>query len=471
MKIIPVILSGGSGSRLWPLSRSAYPKQLIPLISKKTMLQETLFRLSGWKDIGDPVIICGNEHRFIVAEQIRDININPQVIILEPEGRNTAPAIAAAALSLIDEEDSAMLVLPADHVIKNTKAFEEIVKTALKHLNDERLVTFGIEPISADTGYGYIQLGKSIPNIEKSFEIKRFVEKPDSKTAESYLQSGDYLWNSGMFLFKPKTFINELDKFEPKMVKQVNLALANSYNDLDFLRLSEDDFKLSPSNSIDYAVMEKTKFGVILRTDIGWSDIGSWEALSSISEKDKYGNTLRGDTFTLETTDTFIRSESRLVASIGVENLVIIDTPDALLVTNKSKTQDVKKIVEYINTMGRKEHEHHKKVFRPWGYYESLIKSSNFQVKSIIIKPGEKLSLQLHKKRAEHWVVVSGIALVTIDKKQIKLIENQSTYIPIGSKHRLANIGEDILHIIEIQSGNYLEEDDIIRFDDDYGRI
>jgi len=314
-------------------------------------------------------------------------------------------------------------------------------------------------------------LGKSIPNIEKSFEIKRFVEKPDSKTAESYLQSGDYLWNSGMFLFKPKTFINELDKFEPKMLKQVNLALANSYYDLDFLRLSEDDFKLSPSNSIDYAVMEKTKFGVILRTDIGWSDIGSWEALSSISEKDKYGNTLRGDTFTLETTNTFIRSESRLVASIGVENLVIIDTPDALLVTNKSKTQDVKKIVEHINNIGRKEHEQHKKVFRPWGYYESLIKSNNFQVKSIIIKPGEKLSLQLHKKRAEHWVVVSGIALVTIDKKQIKLIENQSTYIPIGSKHRLENIGEDILHIIEIQSGNYLEEDDIIRFDDDYGRI
>lgn len=471
MKIIPVILSGGSGSRLWPLSRSAYPKQLIPLISKKTMLQETLFRLSGWKDIDDPIIICGNEHRFIVAEQIRDININPKVIILEPEGRNTAPAIAAAALSLIDEEGSAMLVLPADHVIKNTKAFEKIVKTALKHLNDEKLITFGIEPISADTGYGYIQLGESIPNIEKSFKIKRFVEKPDSKTAESYLQSGDYLWNSGMFLFKPKTFINELDKFEPKIVKQVNLALANSYNDLDFLRLSEDDFKLSPSNSIDYAVMEKTKFGIILRTDIGWSDIGSWEALSSISEKDKYGNTLRGDTFTLETTNTFIRSESRLVASIGVENLVIIDTPDALLVTNKSKTQDVKKIVEYINTMGRKEHEHHKKVFRPWGYYESLIKSSNFQVKSIIIKPGEKLSLQLHKKRAEHWVVVSGSALVTVDKKQIKLIENQSTYIPIGSKHRLANIGEDILHIIEIQSGNYLEEDDIIRFDDDYGRI
>lgn len=474
MKIIPVILSGGSGTRLWPLSRSAYPKQLLSLVSEKTMLQETLLRLDKWEIVERPIIVCGNDHRFIVAEQLRAINIDPKVIILEPEGRNTAPAIAAASMLLNSDpdsdSDSVMLILPADHVIKDVKAFERIVMAAIDHAKNNKLVTFGITPSSADTGYGYIQLGKVISGFDSSFEIKRFVEKPDLKTAKNYLQSEKYFWNSGMFLFKPSVFIEELLKYEPKMVTQVQLAIDNSYNDLEFLRLSEKDFKECPSNSIDYAVMEKTEHGIIVRTEIGWSDIGSWEALSSISTKDKNGNTLQGDTFALDTKNTFIRSESRLVATLGIKDLVIVDTQDALLISNKKNTQDVKKIISHIKSEKRTEHDEHKKVFRPWGHYESLILADNFQVKSIIIKPGSKLSLQMHTKRAEHWVVVSGVASVTIDDNEITLYENQSTYIPIASKHRLANTGKKLLHIIEIQSGAYLGEDDIVRFDDAYGR-
>jgi len=470
MKIIPVILSGGSGSRLWPLSRSTYPKQLLSLVSEQTMLQETLSRLAKWENVERPIIVCGNDHRFIVAEQLRAIDVDPKVIVLEPEGRNTAPAIAAASILLNSEPDSAMLILPADHVIRDVETFEKIVLTAINHAKNNKLVTFGITPSSADTGYGYIQLGNEISGFNNSYEIKHFIEKPDLKTAKKYLQSGKYLWNSGMFLFKPSAFIGELLKYEPKMVSQVQLAIDNSYKDLDFLRLSEKDFKECSSNSIDYAVMEKTELGVIVRSEIGWSDIGSWEALSSISTKDKNGNTLQGDIFALDTKNTYIRAESRLVAAIGIEDLIIVDTQDALLISDKKNTQDVKKIISYIKSKKRTEHDEHKKIFRPWGHYESLILSDNFQVKSIIIKPGGKLSLQMHNKRTEHWVVVSGEASVTIDDKETMLYENQSIYIPIACKHRLSNAGKKLLHIIEIQSGTYLGEDDIVRFDDAYGR-
>lgn len=470
MKIIPVVLSGGSGTRLWPMSRAALPKQLLPLVSELSMLQETLDRLSGWAEIDAPIVVCGNDHRFMVAEQLRELNIIAKSIMLEPVGRNTAPAIAAAAMALADEPEALMLVLPADHVIRDVAAFELAVKCASVAAEAGRLVTFGIQPNCPETGYGYIQSGLAISDAEGCFEVSRFVEKPNLETAENYVKSGDFFWNSGMFLFKPGVYLAELAKYRPQIIQQVKLAFQNSYQDLDFCRLEESAFSASPSDSIDYAVMENTSLAAVVPVDIGWSDVGSWTALWDVQARDEDGNSLRGDVFTLDVQDSLIRSESRIVAAIGLNDLIIVETSDAVLVAHKDYAQDVKKVVDYLKLNGRSEHEEHSRVCRPWGWYECIDNGDRFKVKRIMVKPGEKLSLQMHHHRAEHWVVVSGTALVTRDGSDEVLTENQSTYIPIGVKHRLENPGKLPLHLIEVQSGGYLGEDDITRFEDTYGR-
>lgn len=471
LKIVPIVLSGGSGTRLWPMSRAALPKQLLPLVSELSMLQETLSRLSGWVHIDSPIVVCGNDHRFMVAEQLRALNITPKSIMLEPIGRNTAPAIAAAALALINEPEALMLVLPADHVIRDIDAFEQAVIRAVVAAEFGRLVTFGIQPGSPETGYGYIQSGDAIANADGCFEVSQFVEKPDLETAESYLNSGDFFWNSGMFLFKPSVYLAELEKFKPKIIKQVKLALEGSYQDLDFCRLEEKAFTESPSDSIDYAVMEKTSLAAVVSVDIGWNDVGSWTALWEVQAKDVDGNYLRGDVIALDVHDSFIRSESRIVAAIGLDDLIIVETPDAILVAHKNCAQDVKKVVDQLKRNSRSEHEQHSRVYRPWGWYESVDNGDRFQVKRIVVKPSAKLSLQLHHHRAEHWIVVKGTARVTRGEESYLVTENESTYIPLGTKHRLENAGKMPLEIIEVQSGGYLGEDDIERFDDHYGRL
>ena len=470
MKIIPVVLSGGSGTRLWPMSRAALPKQLLPLVSELSMLQETLDRLSSWAEIEAPIVVCGNDHRFMVAEQLRELNITAKSIMLEPIGRNTAPAIAAAAMALADEPEALMLVLPADHVISNIDAFELAVKRASVAAEAGHLVTFGIQPNSPETGYGYIQSGAAITSADGCFDVSRFVEKPNLETAESYIKSGDFFWNSGMFLFKPCVFLAELLKFRPQIIQQVQLAIQNSYQDLDFCRLEENAFSASPSDSIDYAVMELTSLAAVVPVNIGWNDVGSWAALWEVQGRDVDGNSLRGDVFALDVQDSLIRSESRMVAAIGVKDLIIVETSDAILVAHKDCAQEVKKVVDYLKLNGRSEHELHSRIYRPWGWYESIDDGERFQVKRIMVKPGAKLSLQMHHHRAEHWVVVSGTAVVTRDDAEEVLTENQSTYIPIGVKHRLENPGKMPLHLIEVQSGGYLGEDDIVRFEDTYGR-
>jgi len=470
LSIVPVILSGGSGTRLWPLSRASLPKQLLPLVSDKSMLQETLSRLSKWANVEAPIIVCGNDHRFLVAEQLRELGILPRSIMLEPMGRNTAPAIAVAANSLANSNDALMLVLPADHVIRDIDAFEKAVKTAAKAAEIGRLVTFGIRPDQPETGYGYIKLGKALEDVDACFQVGKFVEKPDLNTAQSYLDSGDYFWNSGMFLFKPQSYLAELQKFQPEISKQANLAYAGSYQDLDFCRLDEKSFAACPSDSIDYAVMERTSLAAVVPVDIGWNDVGSWTALWDVQVKDQDGNAIRGDVYTSDVSNSLIRSESRLVAVIGVEDLLVVETSDAVLVAHKDHAQDVKKVVDHLKSVKRNEHEVHSRVYRPWGWYEGIDAGERFQVKRIMVKPGEKLSLQMHHHRAEHWVVVSGSAMITVDDKTKLFSENESTYIPIGSTHRLENPGKLPLHLIEVQSGSYLGEDDIVRFQDTYGR-
>ncbi|MDP2788313.1 MAG: mannose-1-phosphate guanylyltransferase/mannose-6-phosphate isomerase [Pseudomonadota bacterium] len=470
MTIYPVILSGGSGTRLWPLSRAALPKQLLPLASDLTMVQETVQRLAGLPDIGQPLIVCNNEHRFLIAEQMHEIGIEPLGIYLEPVGRNTAPAAAIAALTLLKRDpDAVMLLLPADHLIRDVAAFHTAIRAGLDAVGAGFLVTFGIVPDAPETGYGYIQRGDVLP-AGAAHRVARFVEKPNLENAEKFLAAGDYYWNSGMFLFNCQQFLDELESTRPDILTACEEALNRGQHDLDFCRLDKTAFAACPSDSIDYAVMEHTQHAAVVPTDIGWNDIGAWSALWDVGSKDANGNVLRGDVYLDGVNDSLVRAESRMVAAIGVANLLIVETADAVLVADKNCAQDVKKIVDFLKASGRSEHEFHTRVFRPWGWYEGIDLGERFQVKRIMVKPGEKLSLQMHHHRAEHWIVVSGTARVTRDGVEELLTENQSTYIPLGTTHRLENPGRVPLHLIEVQSGSYLGEDDIVRFEDIYQR-
>ena len=466
--IIPVILSGGSGTRLWPLSRKLHPKQFIELMGKTTLFQEAVLRLP--ESIENPLIICNEEHRFLAAEQLRKINKEPKNIILEPVGRNTAPAIALAALKSIKEsEDAILLVLSADHLIQDMDKFHQAIALATKQAEQNKLVTFGIAPNKIETGYGYIKA--NISKNKNYYDIDEFVEKPDYKTAKKYVDSGGYFWNSGMFMFKASVYLSELEKYEPEILSACQKSCQTEFYDLDFIRLNEQEFLKCPSQSIDYAVMEKTKNASMVVLDANWNDVGSWTALWDSQVKDNNDNLVVGDVILDKVSDTYVHSTSnRLVSVIGLSNLIVVDTQDAVLVTNKEHAQDVKNIVEKIKKSGRLESDQHRKIFRPWGYYDSIDRGEGFQVKRILVNPGQKLSLQKHNHRSEHWVVVKGKAQVTCGEKTFQLIENQSTYISLGKVHRLENIEDTPLEIIEIQTGSYLGEDDIIRIDDDYER-
>ena len=473
MKIYPVILSGGAGTRLWPLSRAVLPKQLLPLVSDKTMLQDTVLRVTGWPDLQAPLLVCGNEHRFLVAEQLREIGVKPLGILLEHVGRNTAPAVAAAAnyLAAMDP-DAVMLVLPADHVIEHKDAFARAVARASTLVADGALATFGIVPQSPETGYGYIRRGAAVAHGEGGYQVDRFVEKPDRNTAQGFVDDGGYYWNSGMFLFSARSYLSELGEYAPAIAAAAEASVRLGYQDLDFCRLDEASFAVCPSDSIDYAVMERTSRAVVVPADIGWSDVGSWSALWEVQQAgaDENGNVQRGDVYLDGVTNSLVRATSRIVAVLGVQDLIVVETNDAVLVAHKDHVQRVKQVVDHLKLNERTEHLHHTKVYRPWGHYEGIDAGDRFQVKRITVKPGEKLSLQMHHHRAEHWVVVSGTARVTCGEKVSLLSENESTYIPIGMNHRLENPGKLPLHIIEVQSGSYLGEDDIVRFEDIYQR-
>jgi len=474
MSLIPVVLSGGSGTRLWPLSRKLMPKQFLPLTGEASMMQETLHRLRGMDELAAPVVVCNEEHRFTVAEQLRHLGMGHQGILLEPAARNTAPAIAVAAIHALrlSGEDPLLLVLPADHVIRNVRALHEAIAIARVQAEQGALVTFGIVPNEPHTGYGYIRAGQAVPSAgsQGPFAVAQFVEKPDLATAEGYVSSGEYFWNSGMFLFKASRYLEELSRFNPDMVAACENAVSVATTDLDFVRLDRAAFNQCPEDSIDYAVMEKTDLAVVVPLDAEWSDVGSWSALWEIGEKDDADNVLVGDVLCVGSKGCYARSDNHLVALIGVEDLVVVDTPDALMVAHRERSQDVKKIVDILKHDGRSEAVVHREVFRPWGKYDSIDMGTRFQVKRITVNPGASLSLQKHHHRAEHWIVVSGTAEVTCDDKVLLLGENQSTYIPLGSVHRLANPGKIPLEMIEVQSGSYLGEDDIVRFEDVYGR-
>ena len=480
--ITPVIMAGGTGSRLWPLSRKLFPKQFLKVATENTMIQETLLRLSGL-DTAQPLTICNEEHRFIVAEQLREIN-ELGTIILEPVGRNTAPAIALAALTELNKgNDPVLLVLAADHVIENTDEFQRVVKNSAELAEAGKLVTFGIVPSHAETGYGYIRAGARVEGIKlesgeletenaelEAFSVDSFVEKPDLATAEEYLASGEFYWNSGMFMFKASRYIEELAKFSPEILTACQASLEHTASDLDFIRVDADAFTACPDDSIDYAVMEKTASAVVVPLDAAWNDIGSFSAIWDLKDKDENGNVHQGDVLSHSTTNSLVIAEQKLVATVGLDNIIVVETKDSILVANKDNVQDVKKIVEQLKALGRTEADIHRQVYRPWGHYDSIDFGARDQVKRITVKPGEKLSIQMHHHRAEHWIVVAGTAKVTNGDKTFLMTENQSTYIPAGEIHALENPGVLELELIEVQSGSYLGEDDIVRFEDRYGR-
>lgn len=469
--IIPVILCGGSGTRLWPLSRKAYPKQFIDLAgSGRSMLQETWLRLQGVPDLGAAVIMCNAENRFLVAQQMQDIGADLDAVILEPCAKNTAPAVTCAALHIAaSNPDATMLVLPADHLITNEAALHESLLAASAAAEQSHLVTFGVVPTHAETGYGYICQAKPLAGLLAS-GIEEFVEKPDLATAQQYLAGGNYLWNSGMFMFKTARYLEEIGEQAPTILDACKRAVDHARRDLDFTCLDDASFNACPEDSIDYAVMEKASVRAVVDLDAGWSDVGSWSSLWDVKQKDSAGNVSVGDVVALDTSDSYVHSEHRLVAALGINNAVIIETADAVLVADRDRVQDVKAVVSQLKSSGRDEGTTHKIVYRPWGSYETICLSERFQVKKIIVTPGHKLSLQKHHHRAEHWIVVAGTAQVTCEDKVFTLSEDQSTYIPLGHKHRLENKGKIPLELIEVQTGSYLGEDDIVRYDDVYGR-
>ncbi|AMN46444.1 mannose-1-phosphate guanyltransferase [Steroidobacter denitrificans] len=503
--LIPVILSGGSGTRLWPLSRELYPKQLLPLVGKGTMLQETLARVSGVEDVTAPIVVCNESHRFLVAEQLLQAGVQPQAILLEPVGRNTAPAVAVAAMAALAQlpedtqrgNDPLLLILPADHVIRDVAAFQAALAVGRAQAQQGRLVTFGVVPTQPETGYGYIRrgggegagsderpgsgggpafaedlaAGKGLVSSQGSaFDIAEFVEKPDLATARGYLASGEYYWNSGMFMFRASKVLEELRALAPQIYQACTQAYTGACQDLDFTRLPAREFGACPSDSFDYAVMEKTAHGVVVPLDAGWSDVGSWSALHAAIPADAEGNVRLGDVLTADTSGCYLHSTSRLVATVGLQDHVVVETKDAVLVAPKARVQDVKELVNQLKKQDRHETSLHREVFRPWGSYDSIDHGDRFQVKRLVVKPGATLSLQLHHHRAEHWIVVAGTARITRGEETFLLEENQSTYIPLGTRHRIENPGRIPLHIIEVQSGTYLGEDDIVRFEDRYGR-
>jgi len=476
--LIPVVLSGGSGTRLWPLSRELYPKQLLPLVGERTMLQETVARLAGVADVGAPVVVCNESHRFMVAEQLRGFGSPPQAIVLEPVGRNTAPAVAVAALvalgraapaanGRVGEEDPVLLVLPADHVIRDVESFREAVAAGRAAAEQGKLVTFGVVPDRPETGYGYIRRARG---EGPAYPVAEFVEKPDLATAVRYVQSGEYFWNSGMFMFRARTYLAELRQHAPAMLAACEAAVAAATRDLDFTRLPPAEFGACPADSVDYAVMEKTTAAVVVPLDAGWSDVGSWSALQDALPTDAQGNVTAGDVITEGATGCYLHATSRLIAAVGLADHVVVETKDAVLVAPRDKVQDVKALVAQLKAQGRYETSLHREVFRPWGSYDSIDSGERFQVKRLVVKPGASMSLQLHHHRAEHWIVVSGTARITRGEETFLLGENESTFIPMGTKHRIENPGKVTLHIIEVQSGSYLGEDDIVRFEDRYGR-
>lgn len=466
---LPVIMAGGMGSRLWPLSRQLNPKQFLPLVdAQQSLLQSTIQRLDGLAH-EVPILICNEQHRFLAAEQLRQLEMEDARIVLEPAGRNTAPAIALAALqATATGADPVLLVLPADHLIRNVKAFHASVARALALAQLGKLVTFGIVPTHAETGFGYLEKGKEITG--GGYMVSQFVEKPDYATAQKYLESGEYFWNSGMFMFRASRYLQELGRFAPDILRSCQASFASAQQDMHFTRINAEAFIECPEISIDYAVMERTSDAVMVPLDAGWSDVGSWSALWDVADKDSDGNVFKGDVLTERTTNSYLHATHRLVSAIGVDDLVIVETKDAVLVAHKNDVQDVKKIVDQLKSCKRPEYSNHREVYRPWGVYDSVDNGPRYQVKRITVNPGAKLSVQMHHHRAEHWIVVSGTARVTNGEKSYLVTENQSTYIPVGQIHSLENPGVIPLELIEVQSGTYLGEDDIVRFEDIYGR-
>jgi mannose-1-phosphate guanylyltransferase / mannose-6-phosphate isomerase len=470
-KIVPVVLSGGSGSRLWPLSRELYPKQLLNLCSDQSMLQDTVARLGGRSDVAAPIIIANQEHRFVIAEQLRKLGVEPAAIVLEPFGRNTAPACAVAALlATVNDPDAVLLVLPADHLIRDVDAFNTAVDVALTAAGLGRLTTFGITPTAPETGYGYIRQGPALAGAPGAHQVAGFVEKPDAARAAAYLAEGGYLWNSGMFVFPAAALLRELESHAPDVLSATRAAVDGAVRDLDFLRLAPDAFARAPSVSIDVAVMERTEAAAVVPCALGWTDVGAWSALWEVGERDGDENVLIGDVAAYNVGGSYVRSEHGLVAVVGLDDVVVVSTDDAVLVASREAAQDVKHVVDRLKAAGRNEPRAHRKMHRPWGSFQSLHTGERFQVKMLTVAPGARISLQRHHHRAEHWVVVNGTALVTRDGEQLYVYENQSVLIPIGAVHRLENPGKVPLNIIEVQSGSYVGEDDIVRLEDSYGR-